>query len=189
MRGSETWTTRINDMEQAIPLAYLLTFSCYGARLHGDVAGSVDRAHNIPGTPYLPPDMSQVQRERYRMQGVPYVMDERRRSLVLSTLRSVCTYRRWALLAAHVRSNHVHVVVHAAAPSEPIMNDLKAYATRRLNAEGIDAPQCRRWARHGSMRYLWKPEEVEAAVQYVVHDQGEPMAVFEQKDRRLLTEW
>jgi len=37
------------------------------------------------------------------------------------------------------------------------------------------------------MRYLWKPEQVEAAIQYVVHEQGELMAVFEQKDRRLLT--
>ena len=41
---------------QVIPLAYLITFACYGARLHGDESGSVDRHHNLPGTPYLPPD-------------------------------------------------------------------------------------------------------------------------------------
>jgi REP element-mobilizing transposase RayT len=115
-------------------------------------------------------------------------MNDMQRRLVLSALLDVCAYRRWSLLAAHVRSNHVHVVVHAITSPEPVMNDLKAYATRGLNAKGIDASPCRRWARHGSMRYLWKPEEVEAAIQYVVHEQGEPMAVFEQKDRRLLTE-
>jgi REP element-mobilizing transposase RayT len=175
-------------MEKAIPLAYLITFSCYGARLHGDAAGSVDRTHNIPGTPYLPPNAPRVQHERRRMRGLPYVMNDMRRSLVLSALQNVCAYRRWSLLAAHVRSNHVHVVVHAVIPPEPVMNDLKAYASWGLNAKGIDAPHCRRWARHGSMRYLWKPEEVEAAIQYVVYEQGEPIAVFEQKDRRLLTE-
>ena len=38
-----------------IPLAYLITFTCYGMRLRGDQAGSVDRKHNIPGTPLIPP--------------------------------------------------------------------------------------------------------------------------------------
>jgi hypothetical protein len=29
-----------------IPLAYLITFRCYGTWLHGDSRGSVDRFHN-----------------------------------------------------------------------------------------------------------------------------------------------
>jgi len=28
----------------------MITFACYGCRLHGDAAGSVDRWHNAPGT-------------------------------------------------------------------------------------------------------------------------------------------
>jgi len=28
---------------------YLITFACYGAHLHGDESGSVDRKHNLPG--------------------------------------------------------------------------------------------------------------------------------------------
>ena len=35
------------------PLAYLITFTCYGARLHAGEKTSVDRNHNVFATPYL----------------------------------------------------------------------------------------------------------------------------------------
>ena len=38
------------------PLAYFISFACYGCRLHGDDRGSVDLRHNLYGTPVLPPD-------------------------------------------------------------------------------------------------------------------------------------
>ena len=175
---------RVEDLE-AIPLAYLLTFSCYGTRLHGDESGSVDRAHNIPGTPPLPSDERRVRTEQKRMKELTYEMDARRRGILLKAIQEVCGYRDWSLLAAHVRSNHVHVVVHALVQPEFVMNDMKSYGSRRLNESGLDAPLRKRWTRHGSTRYLWKPEEVEAAIQYVVYEQGDPMAVFEQKERQL----
>jgi hypothetical protein len=48
-----------------------------------------------------------------------------------------------------------------------------------LNDRGLDAPDRRRWARHGSTRYLWTRESVLAAIYYVVHEQGAAMAVYE----------
>ena len=35
------------------------------------------------------------------------------------------------------------------------------------------------WARHGSTRWLWKPQHVWAAIQYVVAEQGDAMSAFE----------
>ncbi len=32
-----------------LPLAYFITFHCYGTWLQGDAPGSVDRSHNQPG--------------------------------------------------------------------------------------------------------------------------------------------
>jgi len=58
------------------------------------------------------------------------------------------------------------------------MNDLKSYASRCLNRLGLDEPTRKRWARHGSTRWLWQPQTVSAAIQYVVQEQGDPMAVF-----------
>jgi REP element-mobilizing transposase RayT len=89
-----------------------------------------------------------------------------------------CRERQWSLLAAHVRTNHVHIVVEAEARPERVMNDLKSFASRCLNAHGLDEPARKRWARHGSTRWLWKPENVSAAIRYVVDGQGNPMAVY-----------
>ena len=165
-------------MAKSIPLAYLITFTCYGTRLHGDESGSVDRDHNIAGTPYLPPNKARVMAEEKRMKQESYAMDRRRRVIVLEALREVCTRRGWRLLAAHVRSNHVHFVVSAQATPEKVVRDVKVQATRALDRTGLDGPARRRWTHHGSTRYLWKPEHVEAAIHYVVREQGMPMAVW-----------
>jgi REP element-mobilizing transposase RayT len=109
----------------------------------------------------------------------PYGMDRTRREAVLAAMLERCADRHWSLLAAHVRTNHVHIVVEAEAPPERIMNDLKSYASRCLNRLGLDEPSRKRWARHGSTRWLWKPQTVSAAIRYVVDEQGDPMAAFE----------
>src|SRR3954453_10852135 len=57
--------------------------------------------------------------------------------------------RGWNLLAAHVRSNHVHTVVEAEAEPERVMNDFKAYASRRINRMSLDEPNRKPRARHG----------------------------------------
>jgi REP element-mobilizing transposase RayT len=109
----------------------------------------------------------------------PYAMDRIRRETVLAAIVERCVNRKWTLRAAHVRSNHVHIVVNADARPERVMNDLKSYASRCLNQAGLDDPARKRWARHGSTRWLWKPEGIWSAIRYVVDRQGEPMAVFE----------
>ena len=161
------------------PLAYLITFSCYGTRLHGDENGSVDRSHNTPGAPLLPPSRAWVVTDERRMKQSCYVLNPKRRKIVLRALRQHCAHRGWRLLAAHVRSNHVHIVVAAEQAPERILSEVKAFASRTLNGSDFEeiGPR-KRWARHGSTRYLWQPKHVAAAVEYVVHEQGEPMAVW-----------
>ena len=112
------------------------------------------------------------------MKQEPYEMDETRRLTVLASIREHCQYKSWPLLAAHVRTNHVHVILEATHPPEKILTELKAYASRKLNQVGMDTPDRRRWSRHGSTRYLWKREEVETAIVYVADRQGNPMAMY-----------
>jgi hypothetical protein len=56
---------------------------------------------------------------------------------------------------------------------EPILDALKAYATRKLRRKHLISANTKPWARHGSTRYLWKEEQVDKAVAYVMYDQGE----------------
>jgi REP element-mobilizing transposase RayT len=162
---------------------YLITFACYGCRLHGSESGSVDRDHNAPGTPVLEVDSARAAAERERMDQAPYEMDQIRREAVLEAIQEVCAHRGWTLLAAHVRTNHVHTVVTADALPEPIMGDFKAYASRRLKQMRLDRPNRKRWARHGSTRWLREPQHVSAAILYVVAEQGDAMSVFENQER------
>ena len=161
---------------------YLITFSCYGHHLHGSESGSVDRGHRQPGTPTLEGNLARAAAERERMDQAAYDLDEIRRDAVLEAIREVCVHRGWSLLAAHVGSSHVHTVVGAEVPPERIMGDFKTYASRRLNQMRVDELGRKRWTRHGSTRWLWKPQHVSAAIQYVVGEQGDAMAVFESHD-------
>jgi REP element-mobilizing transposase RayT len=157
----------------------LITFACYGCHLHGSESGSVDVAHNMHRTPILEGNSARVAFEGQRMDQSAYHMDQTRRDAVLEAIQEVCVHRGWRLLAAHVRSNHVHTVVEAEVPPERVMSDFKAYASRHLNRLRLDDPNRKRWARHGSTRWLWKPQHVSAAMQYVVAEQGEAMSAFE----------
>jgi len=94
--------------------------------------------------------------------------------LVLSAIRETCAFRHWALLAAHVRSTHVHLVVDGIMEASCAIRDFKAYSSRALNGKGA----LRRWARGGSARSLDDSRSVRAAVRYVVDCQGPPMAVY-----------
>ena len=76
----------------------------------------------------------------------------------------------------------MHAVVEAEVTSERVMSDFKPYGSRRLNQMRLDGPNRKRWARHGSTRWLWKPQHVSAAIQYVVAEQGDAMSVFESPD-------
>ena len=166
------------EYDRRRPLAYFLTWTCYGTWLHGDERGSADRDHNVYGTPYLPPDLRRNRARPERLDQLPYELDELRRDAVLDAIRGHCDFRGWTLHAAHVRSNHVHVIVSAAIAPERLLNDLKSYISRRMNERGLDASQRKRWTRHGSTRYIWTKEALAEKVTYVVHQQGKPMSVF-----------
>ena len=160
-------------------MTYLITFSCYGGHLHGNESGSVDRGHNLPGSRMIPPDPHRQLAERRRLDQPAYALDAPRRNIVLDSLCDRCREQRWRLLAAHVRTSHVHLVVESDASAERLMNDVKSYGSRCLNRAGLDDVARKRWTRHGSTRWLWTPDSASAAIRYVVDGQGEPMAVFE----------
>lgn len=163
------------------PWAFLVTFACYGSRLHGNERGSIDRAHNQPGARMIP---AQPRWERYEhriMIEEPFTLDQSARQVVLAALQDTCRQAGWQLHAAYVRTNHVHAVIAADASRERLLAQLKGRASRDL---GKTHPGRRRkWSRHGSVRELWTAHSVSEAVDYVVRGQGKPLEVWEDPDR------
>lgn len=166
------------DPEQTIPIAYFLTFTCYGTHLHGDEKGSVNSDQNEYDTPFIPPDTHLKRLSRHAMKQDHYEMDRERRGLMLNTVREVCDHRNWLLIAVHVRSDHVHVVIHAPRKPKRVLEDLKSYASRRLSEHGFDCSDRRRWTRGGSRQFLFRIDSLQSAIRYTLHDQGKPMARY-----------
>jgi hypothetical protein len=144
----------------------------------GTKKGSVDRKNNIAGEPLIIPDVELRNARKALMEESPYLMEAAERAIVLTAIRQRASYRGWHLFAAHVRTNHVHIVVVGDATPERMMTEFKAYATRALNRISTDMRQ-KHWTRHGSTRWLNTEESLGRAIEYTVAEQGETMAVYD----------
>ena len=151
-------------------MVYLITWCCYGSRIPGE-EGIVSRSNHLVGAPREFENSALARAVRSSMPAEAQTLDAGQREIVLRAIIEVCRHRGWTLLAAHVRTGHIHTVVDAALAPERVLNAFKSYSSRALNRH-------RTWSRHGSTLYLWTAEEVTRAVCYVVSKQGDPMALY-----------
>jgi transposase IS200 family protein len=151
----------IDFQDRTQPLAYLITFRCYGTWLHGEERGSVDRRHyNRYGTPDTPANKKILEDEVANLKTSRFVLNREQRAVVTSAIREVCEHRAYKLHAVNARTNHVHSVVSAACKPEHVMDSFKSYATRKLREANLLSNVVKPWARHGSTPYLWTEEEL-----------------------------
>lgn len=156
------------------PLAYHITWTAYGTWLHGDPRGWIETGASC----VLPPDEARLRRARERMTQPPVEFDETQRSLIERVIEEHCRIRGWHLHARNVRSNHVHIVVTANRSPEEVMNQLKAWCSRRLSdaagltdATGKKAGRWKWFTEHGSTRWINDETYLENAVRYVIEGQ------------------
>ena len=167
-----------NDTD--IPLAYLISFRCYGTWLHGDERGSTDRFHNVYKTPHIPPDEEWKRHNSQALKSDALTLCAEQRQSVEDAIRETCMFRHWLLHAINARTNHVHVVVSIGATKpERALNAFKANATRQMRADGNWRKPHSPWADKGSQRYLWNERSVVLAVDYVVNGQGGDLPDFD----------
>ena len=160
------------------PLAYLITFRCYGTWLHGDERGSHRRSSNvISGVVRIAPRPRLKQAEIEQLKHRPVRLTKPQRAIVEQAIREVCTHRKYTLRAINVRSNHAHSVVSAVGPPEPILDAFKSYSTRALRQRSSLGNEIKPWARHGSTIYLWKEKDVAKAIEYVILGQDYPFSL------------
>jgi REP element-mobilizing transposase RayT len=162
------------------PIAYLITFRCYGTWLHGDDRGSIDRHNNVYGAPKNPPNEHWKTISDARLKNSPVSLDAARRSSVERAIRETCEIRKWTLFAMNVRTNHAHIVCSTASRKPSIhLNAFKANATRQLRQDGLWSFEHSPWADRGSERWLWTEVHLAAAINYVVLGQGSELPKFE----------
>ena len=161
------------------PLAYFITFRTHGTWLYGDQRKSVDRhGRNAYGTKRIELDpVFSVTMDR-NMNTSPVRLNSRQRKKVGEAIRRVCAIRGYKLIAISVRTNHIHVVIAAAASPDKVLGAFKANATRELREAGLIGSDTTVWSRGGSKRFLWKPINVERAVNYTLFGQGDDLPEF-----------
>jgi len=176
LRKSVPFPAMARDFDDnEFPLAYLITFRCYGTWVHGDNRGSVDRKQNVYGTSKIAPNPSLQKSDAKQLKHPPQRLDARKRKVVEKAVREVCEHRKYILRAINVRTNHVHTVVTAARKPEPVLIAFQAYSTRALRKQGLSPPGVKPWSRHGSTTYLWKQRDVEKGIEYVLLGQGDEL--------------
>src|SRR5262245_53533228 len=162
----------IDFQDRDRPLAYFISFRCYGTWLHGNERGSVDRKDlNKFGGPKIPPTLNLIKAEERNLKSEPFILDRGNRLIVRAAIREVCDVRGYRLWALNVRSTHAHSVVSANRKPEPIMTAFKAYATRKLRLLSSVGDDQTIWSRHGSTKYLWTDSQVSGAIDYVLYCQ------------------
>lgn len=120
-----------NDTD--IPLAFLITFRCYGTWFHGDERGSINRFRNQYKTHRLPQNEKWLETNRQRLKNEIVTLNAEQRNAVEKAIRETCDVREWHLQAINVRTNHVHTVVSIGAKKPEIaLNAFKANATREM---------------------------------------------------------
>ena len=165
--------------ETGIPLAYLITFRCYGTWLHGDERGSVDEFNNKYETQFLPPNKKWHEFNRSKLNYEPVKLNAEMRNAVEAAVRETCEIRGWRLAAINVRTNHIHTVVAVGkASSKKVLSAFKANATRKMRENKCWLFEHSPWADKGSRRYLWTEKSIEIAIDYVINGQGKPLPDF-----------
>ena len=148
------------------PLAYHISWTTYGSWLPGDERGWVE--DDVPGI--QAPDAPRREEARQGLADQPLLLEQEQRAIVEQTIRAHCEFRQWRLHAVNARTNHIHVVVSADRAPEEVMNQFKAWCSRRLN-EQARTPKARWWTTHGSTKWINDEDYFRNAVQYVAEGQ------------------
>lgn len=155
------------------PLAYFITFTCYGTWLPGDDRGWTKwrKGEKLPQ-----PLLTNWCREQ--MKESPVLLDQVQREIVEHTIAQHCQIRGWHLHAVNCRSNHCHVVVTANSHDGDVVRDqFKAWCTRKLKEQWMaqrdskDNVREHWWTAKGSVRSLFDDESLLAAIRYTLEAQ------------------
>ena len=142
------------------PIAYFITWTCYGTWLIGDERGW----HQWGKGTQLPNELFKSASEA-KMKETEFLLSKDARIVVEETVVKHCEVRGWTLHEVNARTNHVHVVVTAPGYVPEIVRDqFKAWCTRKLKP--IHQGRERFWAEGASCRSINHEDDLKIAIEY-----------------------
>jgi len=160
--------------QQATPLAYHITFGTYGARLHGDEKGTVDRRTNVPGTPVVGEIDARRRIEMDRMRFPPVFLTAEQRRHAEAVIPEICTRGGWTHHVSAAGPDHVHVVLTTDRDGQKVRHWLKRWLGESLSARWRLIVGQSWWAEGGSVKRIWENRYFREAVEYVRNQRATP---------------
>ena len=161
-------------------MAYFITFTTHGSWLHGDLRNSIVRDDGIPKL--IGVNTRLYRQKQAKLKTPPVSLNKEQQFIVLETIIQHCRIRQWQLIAAHVRGSHVHILVRADQAIGKVVNELKAWSTRKLRKAGYHIPKV--WTVGGSKQYVFTDAKLREKIHYVIHEQGRMMEHYLDKGFR-----
>jgi REP element-mobilizing transposase RayT len=148
------------------PLAYHLTWTCYGQWLQGDARGYVDKHNRTPGEEYPAANLQYRTASANRMaEATCWLTDDQRRTAT-AAIAEASLHRGWRLLRVNVQPDHVHLVLSAPdVMGKRAMKALKSWATMQLNAHF--ARRQHWWTKGGKVEVINDERYLRQAIDYV----------------------
>jgi REP element-mobilizing transposase RayT len=151
------------------PLALFLTWTTYGSWLPGDERGWVVK----PGQ-FLAPNPLREKAAGSKMTEAELKLDSVQREIVENVVAEHCRIRGWYLHAVNCRTQHVHSVVTAPGRDpDDVLDQFKAWCTRRLKKRQLKKVRQKWWSQGGSKRQLFDEADLRAAIRYVQEGQDD----------------
>ncbi len=174
---------------EGIDRYWLLTWTMYGQWLPGDPRGSVTRIEQVDqshrgeidefGTPRSGSMPGLFESARMRLKSSPIFLTQPQADLLLLQFQETCDIRNWLLVGVAIMANHVHVLLGVPGDPEPevLLQDLKAYGSRKLNRTFGKPASETWWTQSGSKRKLPDKVSIRNAIQYL-RDQEYPLVIW-----------
>lgn len=88
-----------------------ITFTAFGARLHGDDRPTVDREHNLYGTPFLEPDPARHRIEHQLMSAPAVILSLEKRLLIEDAIPRIRERWSWDFIVCAAATDHIHSLI------------------------------------------------------------------------------
>ena len=148
------------------PLAYHITFTTHGSRLHGDERPTVDRQHNEFGARFVDADPTRWSRERDLLPVPSIRLTHPQRAFIEQACPTLCARGGWDYHIAAAAPDHVHVLLSARADGKTVRRILKRWLSQSLS-ESWPPPPTGWWTECGSVKWLWKEDYLMNAARYI----------------------
>ena len=145
------------------PIAYFITFTTRGTRLHGCEKGSVDRNGR-----YIDVFPEWEETERDNMKFSPILFTKPQREIVHDAISKYCIKRSWKLYILAVQSNHIHILLTADnTDPDSVATSLKSAASLELHKQRQFPDGIQIWTRFARTRYVFNDEEFQSVFDYI----------------------